>query len=93
MDKDQSGQTEPNVIEGADAGAIGTGPPPQSAPPGAEVDDAEHRVPGADGDDLPTGSKPWFTSLADAGDQAGVANDDPDAQEPPVYERPEDPPR
>lgn len=70
-------------IEGADEGALGTAPPPESAPPGAEVSDAEHLVPGAGYDQhRPDEAKPWFTSLAFESDQAGVANDPPDAQEP-----------
>lgn len=70
-------------IEGAEESALGTGPAPESAPPGAEVSDAEHLVPGAGYDaHRPTESKPWFTSLAAESEQAGVANDPPDAQEP-----------
>ncbi|HSK92740.1 MAG TPA: hypothetical protein VLA76_01630 [Candidatus Angelobacter sp.] len=70
-------------VEGADDGALGTAPPPEGAPPGAQVSDAEHLVPGAGFDaHLPDEAKPWFTSLAAESDQAGVANDPPDAQEP-----------
>jgi hypothetical protein len=36
-------------------------------------------------------SKPWFTSLAAESDQAGVANDPPDAQEPQFPTDAEDP--
>lgn len=71
------------AIDGADAAAIGTGPAPTSAPDGAVVDDSEHLVPGAGFDAIAkTQSKPWFTSLAAESDQAGVANDEPDAQGP-----------
>jgi hypothetical protein len=81
MDEDRTRERQPNVIEGADAGALGTSPPPETAPPGAEVDASEHLVPGATFDDRPpTGAKPWFTSLAFDDDQAGVGNDPPDAQ-------------
>lgn len=75
---------ELNAIEGVDDAALGTAPGPESAPPGAEVSDAEHRVPGADFDERRHGDeeKPWFTSLAFESDQAGVGNDPPDAQEP-----------
>lgn len=69
-------------IEGVDEAALGTDGPPESAPPGAEVVDDERRVPGAGADDLlPDESKPWFTSLAAASDQAGVGNDAADDQE------------
>lgn len=70
-------------IEGADAGALGTAPPPESAPEAAEVDGGETRVPGASFGSRPaTEAKPWFTSLAAESEQAGVANDPADAQEP-----------
>lgn len=70
-------------LEGADDAALGMAAPPEPAPPGAEVDDAEHRVPGATFDQAPVDqAKPWFTSLAAASEQAGVANDAPDEQEP-----------
>ena len=70
-------------IEGADDAALGITPPPESAPPTAEVDDEESLVPGATfGDRVPTDSKPWFTSLAAESDQAGLGNDPPDAQHP-----------
>lgn len=71
----------PNVIEGADAGALGTSEPPETAPAGASVDPSQHLVPGADFDERPaTEEKPWSTNLAAASDEAGVANDPPDAQ-------------
>lgn len=83
MDDRRSTADELEGIEGADDGALGTAPPPHSAPPGAEVSDAEHRVPGPEWDEhRPDEAKPWFTSLAAESDQAGVANDPPDAQEP-----------
>lgn len=70
-------------IEGADAAALGVDAAPESAPPGAVVEDDEKLVPGAgDAEADRHGSKPWFTSLAATSDQAGVANDAPDAQEP-----------
>lgn len=83
MDDRRSTADELGGIEGADDGALGTGPMPESAPPGAEVSDAEHLVPGTGYDDhRPDEAKPWFTSLAAESEQAGVANDPPDAQEP-----------
>lgn len=70
-------------LEGADAAAMGTDGPVESAPPGAQVVDEERTVPGAgSGDLVPDKAKPWFTSLAAASDQAGVGNEDPDAQDP-----------
>jgi hypothetical protein len=82
-------RTPPGALEGADTGALGTDAPPSPAPPGAQVDASEHLVPGAKfGEGPKTEAKPWFTSLAAESHQAGVANDDPDAQEPTF---PEDP--
>ena len=70
-------------LEGADDAALGMVPPPEPAPPGAKVEDAEHLVPGATFEQAPRDqAKPWFTSLAAESDQAGVANDPPDEQEP-----------
>lgn len=63
------------AIDGADAGALGTAPPPETAPPGAHVEDVEHRVPGADFERPLRESKPWFTSLAFESEQAGVGNE------------------
>jgi len=78
--------------EGADAAALGTGTPPESAPPGARVDAEERLVPGTGFDDVRRDeAKPWFTSLAAESSQAGVANDPPDAQEPEFPTDPEDP--
>ena len=83
MDEKRSAAERLSGIEGADDAALGITPPPESAPPAAEVDDEENLVPGATfGDRVPTEAKPWFTSLAAESDQAGVANDDPDAQPP-----------
>ena len=79
-------------LEGADAAALGTDAPPESAPPGARVDAEEQLVPGAGFDDVRRDqAKPWFTSLAAESSQAGVANDPPDAQEPEFPTDPEDP--
>jgi len=83
MDDPRSAADRLAGIEGADDAALGITPPPQSAPPAAEVHDEENLVPGATfADRMPTESKPWFTSLAAESDQAGVANDPPDAQPP-----------
>jgi hypothetical protein len=87
MDKatDRPPTGKPNAIPGADAAALGQAPAPDTAPPGARVDASEHRVPGSDADDRPTGAaKPWFTSLAAKDPQAGVGNEAPE-------EAPEDP--
>jgi hypothetical protein len=80
-DAQESKRDRKDGVEGIDPAALGTAPPPQTAPPGASVDPSEETVPGANkGDRLPTESKPWFTSLAADSDQAGVGNepDDPD---------------
>ena len=92
MDDERSPADKLRGIEGADAAALGVSPPPESAPPGAEVDDALNLVPGADfGLHPATDDKPWFTSLAAESGQAGVANDPPDAQEPEFPTSDEDP--
>jgi len=92
MDDERSPAYKLQGIEGADAAALGVGPPPESAPRGAEVDDSENLVPGADfGLHPATDSKPWFTSLAAESGQAGVGNDPPDAQEPEFPTSDEDP--
>lgn len=70
-----------DVIEGADAGALGIDDPPASAPPGAAVDADEARVPGEPMNGPGHEAKPWFTSLAAESDQAGVANEPPSKQE------------
>lgn len=77
MDERTSDHDGPSVIEGADDAALGTAPPPESAPPGARIDDAEHHVPGPTFDGPATAEKPWSTSLAAESDQAGVANEQP----------------
>lgn len=91
-DRSRSAADKLGGIEGTDAGALGTEPPPQSAPEAAEVDDADTSIPGPDfGDHVATADKPWFTSLAAESDQAGVGNDPPDAQEPEFPTDDEDP--
>ena len=70
-----------DVIEGADAGALGIDEPPVSAPPGASVDAGQRSVPGAPMDGPGHERKPWHTSLAAQSDQAGVGNEPPDAQD------------
>jgi hypothetical protein len=69
---------EPNAIEGADAAALGTAPPPESAPPGAAVDGADRLadLPAADAAVPPTEARPWSTSLAARGTDAGVMSDE-----------------
>jgi hypothetical protein len=79
---EKQGQSENlDVIEGADAGALGTAEPPTSAPPGAAVDESETSMPGRPMDGPGREPKPWATSLAAESDQAGVANEAPDEQE------------
>ena len=92
MDDKRSAVDRLGGLEGADAAALGIDAAPESAPPGAHVDDEERLVPGADFDDVRRDeSKPWFTSLAADSGQAGVANDPPDAQEPQFPSDSEDP--
>ena len=92
MDDKRSTVDRLGGLEGADAAALGIDHPPESAPPGAEVDDEERLVPGADFDEARRDqAKPWFTSLAAESGQAGVANDPADAQEPQFPTDPEDP--
>ncbi|MEO6578096.1 MAG: hypothetical protein ABIO99_04270 [Candidatus Limnocylindria bacterium] len=70
--------------EGVDEAALGTDADATaaSAPPGAEVADDEHLVPGAGASPIvPDQSNPWFTSLAAASDQAGVGNEPADPGE------------
>jgi hypothetical protein len=92
MDDKRSTVDRLGGLEGADAAALGTDTPPESAPPGARVDAEERLVPGTGFDDVRRDeAKPWFTSLAAESSQAGVANDSPDAQEPEFPTDPEDP--
>ena len=92
MDDKRSSLDRLGGLEGADAAALGTDASPESAPPGAQVDADERLVPGADFDEADRHeAKPWFTSLAAGSDQAGVANDAPDAQEPQFPTDSEDP--
>ncbi len=70
--------------EGVDEAALGTDADAAaaSAPPGAEVVDEEHLVPGAGANTVvPDESKPWFTSLAAASDQASVGNEESEQDE------------
>jgi hypothetical protein len=83
MHDERSAADRLKAIEGADAGALGVTPPPETVPPDAQEPVDENLVPGATyGDRVHDEAKPWFTSLAAESDQAGVANDAPDAQEP-----------
>ena len=92
MDDKRDATDKLGGLEGADAAALGTGDPPAPAPPSAQVETDERLVPGADADEVPRDeAKPWFTSLAARSDQAGVANDPPDAQEPEFPTKAEDP--
>lgn len=70
-----------------DPAALGTAPPPESAPPGARVDEAETHVPGPTFDGPGRTEKPWSSSLAAESAQAGVGND-ADATPDPLEERP-----
>ena len=92
MDDKRSTADRLGGLRGADAAALGVEAVPESAPPGARVDDEKRLVPGANFDEVRRDqAKPWFTSLAAESDQAGVANDPPDAQEPEFPTDPEDP--
>ena len=81
MTDGQRGVDDLDVIDGADAGALGINEPPVSAPPGATVDAGQRSVPGPPMDGPGHEPKPWHTSLAAQSDQAGVGNDPPDAQD------------
>jgi hypothetical protein len=92
MDDKRSTADRLDGLEGADLAALGIDAAPESAPPGAKVDDEERLVPGADFDNVRRDqSKPWFTSLAAESSQAGVANEPADAQEPHDPSEAEDP--
>jgi len=92
MDDRRSTADRLDGLEGADPAALGIDAAPESAPPGAKVDDEEHLVPGANFDDVRRDqSKPWFTSLAAESSQAGVANDPADERESPDSSDAEDP--
>jgi hypothetical protein len=83
MDDKRSVTERLGGIEGADPAALGVDQPPESAPAGAGVSDEEHLVPGADfAAEVADEVKPWSTSLAAESDQAGVANDPIEEQEP-----------
>ena len=72
---DKRGDTDGlDVIEGADAGSLGTDDPPASAPPGARVDASETHLPGPKFDEPIREAKPWASSLAAESSQAGVGN-------------------
>jgi hypothetical protein len=89
MDEKRSVVDKLGGLEGADAAALGIDATPEPAPSGAEIIDDEKLVPGALADDRPRDeAKPWFTSLAARSDQAGVANDPPDAQPAPEHQVP-----
>jgi hypothetical protein len=82
MDDERSVAKRLKAVEGADAGALGLTPPPESAPPEAQEPVEEHVPPGSTyGDRVPAEPKPWFTSLAAESDQAGVANEHGDVQD------------
>lgn len=77
----RSSADELAAIEGADAAALGLNAPPESAPAGAVVDDAEERVPGPMHEGPGRAEKPWASSLAADSIQAGVANEPPEDDE------------
>jgi hypothetical protein len=83
MNDQRSASDRLKPIEGTDAGALGLTPPPEAAPTEAQEPIHEELVPGATfGERVADEPKPWFTSLAAESDQAGVANDAADVQEP-----------
>jgi hypothetical protein len=81
MDEKRSEVDRLGGIEGVDAAALGIDATPNEAPPGAPLEDDVRTVPGPDVDVPRDEAKPWFTSLAATSEQAGVANDPPDAQD------------
>jgi hypothetical protein len=83
MDDRRSPDDSDATIEGTDPAALGVTPPPEPTPANAQEPIDEQLVPGATfGERVANESKPWFTSLAAESEQAGVANDPPDAQPP-----------
>ena len=86
MEERRSDDQTADAIEGTDAAALGTGPLPESAPPGARVDAAETHVPGPTFDGPGRAVKPWSSSLAAESSQAGVENE-ADATPDPLEER------
>jgi hypothetical protein len=83
MDEKRSTLDRLGGLDGTDAAAIGVDDPVETAGSRAVVDDEESSVPGAHMDEVPRDQeKPWFTSLAAESDQAGVANDRADAEDP-----------
>lgn len=70
-------------IRGADAAGLGLDARTSPAPAAAAVDSSDARVPGAGfGDDPPTASKPWETTLATNSDNAEIgAEPDPAGEE------------
>ena len=82
MDDKRGDADHLDVIEGADAGALGIDEPPVSAPPGARVDSGESHVPEPTFDGPNDEAKPWASSLAAESSQAGVANTPLDEIEP-----------
>lgn len=89
MDERRSEDEIPEPGDAVDPAALGTAPPPEGAPPGARVDDAETHVPGPSYDGPGRAAKPWSSSLAAESDQAGVANA-PDPSSDQLEERPAD---
>jgi hypothetical protein len=82
MDDKRSEVERLGGLDGADAAALGIDATPTEAPPGAAVEGDVRVVPGPDVEPRRDVAKPWFTSLAATSEQAGVANDPPDAQDP-----------
>jgi hypothetical protein len=89
MDERRTDQEPTDAIDGIDPAALGTAPAPESAPPGARVDEAETHVPGPTYDGPGRAEKPWSSTLAAESGQAGVANE-ADATSDPLEERPAD---
>ena len=89
MDDRRTDDETTDGIDGIDPAALGTAPPPESAPPGARVDEAETHVPGPTYDGPGRAERPWSSSLAAEGPQAGVANE-ADMTSDPLEERPQD---
>ncbi|HET9416088.1 MAG TPA: hypothetical protein VFP30_00970 [Candidatus Limnocylindria bacterium] len=89
MDDRRRDEETGDAIDAIDPAALGTAPPPESAPPGARVDEAETHVPGPTYDGPGRVEKPWSSSLAAESPQAGVANE-ADVTDDPLEDRPAD---
>jgi hypothetical protein len=89
MDDQRRDEETTDAVDAIDPAALGTAPPPESAPPGARVEEAETHVPGPTYDGPGRVEKPWSSSLAAESPQAGVGNE-ADRMVDPLEDRPAD---